>query len=77
MRDPACGYTLVDDNNEEYPCDAPDNCDHSRDDHTRYPVNAFNTGRQPHIDSCHATLEQLLYAPGANTCQCPSYRERA
>lgn len=23
MRDPACGYTLVDDNNEEYPCDAP------------------------------------------------------
>lgn len=51
-----------------------DNCDHTREQHTRHPNNAFGVGK-PHVGSCQADREQLLYASAPERCQCPQFKE--
>jgi len=51
-----------------------DNCDHTREQHTRHPNNAFGVGK-PHVGSCQADRERLLYASAPERCQCPQFRE--
>ena len=54
--------------------DLCDNCDHTRQQHTRRPNNIFGVGK-PYVGSCQADREQLLYAPAPERCQCPQFKE--